>query len=233
MSSVRAELALALESRGHCAAAVARGVEEVALALGIDALLDRSTPRALRGREAASRARRGAGGQAEGGAAGRADLAAGPRRRRRADRSAAAAERGVGDDDRARRAPLGALPRGFRSCDLAGSRPCGPRWRSQIVLEMGGATRANTADAGREAVRVGRVASGADGREAGARDAALTRSVARGGGLRAGGPVPGSHLPCDPRPGGSSDRRGGGRPGPRRCFPSGGTCAWSERDPRT
>jgi energy-coupling factor transport system ATP-binding protein len=42
-SSVRAELALALESRGHGAAAVARGVEEVALALGIDALLDRST----------------------------------------------------------------------------------------------------------------------------------------------------------------------------------------------
>jgi len=43
MNSVRAELALALESRGHSAAAVARGVEEVALALGIDHLLDRST----------------------------------------------------------------------------------------------------------------------------------------------------------------------------------------------
>jgi energy-coupling factor transport system ATP-binding protein len=43
MSSVRAELALALESRGQGDAAVARGVEEVALALGIDALLDRST----------------------------------------------------------------------------------------------------------------------------------------------------------------------------------------------
>ncbi len=41
-SSVRAELALSLESRGHSAAAVARGVEEVALALGIDTLLDRS-----------------------------------------------------------------------------------------------------------------------------------------------------------------------------------------------
>jgi energy-coupling factor transport system ATP-binding protein len=43
MSTVRAELALALESRGHGAASVARGVEEVALALGIDSLLDRST----------------------------------------------------------------------------------------------------------------------------------------------------------------------------------------------
>jgi energy-coupling factor transporter ATP-binding protein EcfA2 len=42
-SSVRAELALALECRGHGAAAVARGVEEVALALGVDHLLDRST----------------------------------------------------------------------------------------------------------------------------------------------------------------------------------------------
>jgi energy-coupling factor transporter ATP-binding protein EcfA2 len=43
MSSVAAELALALESRGHSASAVARGVEEVALALGIDGLLDRPT----------------------------------------------------------------------------------------------------------------------------------------------------------------------------------------------
>ncbi len=43
MSSVRAELALALESRGHTAAVVARGVEEVALALGVDHLLDRAT----------------------------------------------------------------------------------------------------------------------------------------------------------------------------------------------
>jgi energy-coupling factor transporter ATP-binding protein EcfA2 len=43
MSTVRAELALALESRGNSAGAVARGVEEVALALGIDSLLDRST----------------------------------------------------------------------------------------------------------------------------------------------------------------------------------------------
>ena len=42
-SSVRAELALALESRGAGAAAVARGVEEVALALGVDPLLDRAT----------------------------------------------------------------------------------------------------------------------------------------------------------------------------------------------
>jgi energy-coupling factor transport system ATP-binding protein len=41
-NSVRSELALSLESRGHGAGAVARGVEEVALALGIDALLDRS-----------------------------------------------------------------------------------------------------------------------------------------------------------------------------------------------
>jgi energy-coupling factor transporter ATP-binding protein EcfA2 len=42
-SSVRAELSLALQSRGESATGVARGVEEVALALGIDALLDRAT----------------------------------------------------------------------------------------------------------------------------------------------------------------------------------------------
>jgi len=43
MGSVRAELALALESRGSTASEVARAVEEVALALGVDHLLDRPT----------------------------------------------------------------------------------------------------------------------------------------------------------------------------------------------
>ncbi|HEY2631025.1 MAG TPA: ATP-binding cassette domain-containing protein [Solirubrobacteraceae bacterium] len=43
MGSVRGELALPLESRGHSDGEVARGVEEAALALGIDGLLDRST----------------------------------------------------------------------------------------------------------------------------------------------------------------------------------------------
>jgi energy-coupling factor transporter ATP-binding protein EcfA2 len=43
LSTVRAELALPLENRGHGAAAVARGVEEAALALGIGDLLDRPT----------------------------------------------------------------------------------------------------------------------------------------------------------------------------------------------
>jgi energy-coupling factor transporter ATP-binding protein EcfA2 len=43
MGTVRAELALPVENRGEVAAAVARGVEEVALALGIAHLLDRPT----------------------------------------------------------------------------------------------------------------------------------------------------------------------------------------------
>ena len=43
MGTVRAELALPLENRGEGASAVARGVEEVALALGIAHLLDRPT----------------------------------------------------------------------------------------------------------------------------------------------------------------------------------------------
>ena len=43
MGTVRAELAFPLENRGAAPLAVARGVEEVALALGIEALLDRTT----------------------------------------------------------------------------------------------------------------------------------------------------------------------------------------------
>jgi energy-coupling factor transport system ATP-binding protein len=43
MGTVRAELAFPLENRGWSAAAVARGVEEAALALGLSALLDRRT----------------------------------------------------------------------------------------------------------------------------------------------------------------------------------------------
>jgi energy-coupling factor transport system ATP-binding protein len=43
MGTVRAELALGLENRGHPPGVVARAVEEVALALGLAQLLDRST----------------------------------------------------------------------------------------------------------------------------------------------------------------------------------------------
>ncbi len=43
MGTVRAELAFPLENRGESGSAVARGVEETALALGISHLLDRST----------------------------------------------------------------------------------------------------------------------------------------------------------------------------------------------
>jgi energy-coupling factor transport system ATP-binding protein len=43
LGTVRHELAFPLENRGEGPSAVARGVEEVALALGIEALLDRST----------------------------------------------------------------------------------------------------------------------------------------------------------------------------------------------
>jgi energy-coupling factor transporter ATP-binding protein EcfA2 len=43
LGTVRAELAFPLENRGGAPAAVARGVEEAALALGIGALLDRTT----------------------------------------------------------------------------------------------------------------------------------------------------------------------------------------------
>ena len=60
------------------------------------------------------------------GAARRADLAARPGRRRRADRAAAAAERGVGDGGPARRAPARALPGGRRPRGRAGGRARSP-----------------------------------------------------------------------------------------------------------
>ena len=43
MGTVRAELSFGLENRGAPPAAIARGVEETALALGIETLLDRAT----------------------------------------------------------------------------------------------------------------------------------------------------------------------------------------------
>ncbi len=82
------------------AAAVARGVEEAALALGIAHLLDRPTAE-LSGGEL-QRVALGAAlaGRPQLVAARRADLAARPGRRRRADLAAAPPQRGVGDDRR-------------------------------------------------------------------------------------------------------------------------------------
>ena len=124
-----AELAFPLENRGESAAAVARGVEEAALALGIAQLLDRPT-RELSGGEL-QRVALGAAlaGAPAAGRARRADLAARPGRRRRADRAAAAAQRGVRGDGRARRAPARALPRRRRPRDRDGAaaRSCATR----------------------------------------------------------------------------------------------------------
>ena len=137
MSSVRAELALALESRGHGAAAVARGVEEVALALGIDALLDRSTHELSGGEKQRVALGAALAGRPRDRAARRADLAARPGRRRRADRPAAPAQPGVGDDDPARRAPPRALPDGRRPRDRAGARRDRLRRRPRDVPAVG------------------------------------------------------------------------------------------------
>ena len=73
MTTVRAELAFGLENRGEASAAIARAVEEVALALGIGDLLDRG---AVGRRAATGRAGRRAGRAPAAGAARRADLAA-------------------------------------------------------------------------------------------------------------------------------------------------------------
>ena len=58
MGTVRAELALPLENRGEAPAAVARGVEEAALALGIAHLLDRPTASSRAASSSASRSAR-------------------------------------------------------------------------------------------------------------------------------------------------------------------------------
>ncbi len=81
LGTVRAELAFPLENRGHGPAAVARGVEEAALALGIEGLLDRSTHELSGGELAARRARRRPGGTTPRGPARRAHVAARPGRR--------------------------------------------------------------------------------------------------------------------------------------------------------
>ena len=113
-ATVRGELELPLELRGERAAARARAIEEVALALAIPQLLDRATRHAFGGRAATGRAGRGAGPATAPGAARRADLAARPGRGRRADRAPAPAQRGVGDGGGPGRAPARALPRGRR-----------------------------------------------------------------------------------------------------------------------
>ena len=99
-TTVRAELELPLELRGAGPVETARAVEEAALALGIEPLLERTTD-SLSGGEL-QRVALGAALVTGPAAAAprRADLAARPGRRRRADLAAAAAERGVGGDRR-------------------------------------------------------------------------------------------------------------------------------------
>ena len=110
-TTVAAEIELPLEMRGDAPADRARAVEEVALALAIPHLLGRTVD-TLSGGElqrvalAAALVTRPPPGPAR-----RADLAARPGLRRRADLAAAAAERGVGGGGAARRTPARALPR--------------------------------------------------------------------------------------------------------------------------
>ena len=121
-TTVRAELELPLEIRGEPPAARARAVEEVALALAMPAPPGTARRHPLRRRAAAGRARRRAGRAPAAGAARRADLAARPGGGRRARRASAAAERGVGDGGRPRRASPRALPRRRRPCARDGRR---------------------------------------------------------------------------------------------------------------
>ena len=103
--------ALPLELRGDAGASRARAVEEVALALAIPHLLDRTVDTLSGGELQRVALARGARHPPAARAPRRADLPARPGRRRRADLAAAPAQRGVGGRGRALRAPPRALPR--------------------------------------------------------------------------------------------------------------------------
>ena len=179
MSTVRAELSLALENLGRGPAAVARSVEEVALALGIAHLLDRSThelsggelQRVVLGAALAPRPRLRA--------ARRADLPAGPGGRRRAHLAAAPPQRGVGDGRRARRASPRALPGRRRPGDRDGPTGAWPATATRAGSCSGPARTRRPADPGGADVRRRRAAAAADRRQAGSRDACAPPDAAR------------------------------------------------------
>ena len=155
-TTVAAEIELPLELRGEPPAARARAVEEVALALAIPraARPDRRHPlgRGAAAGRAGGRARHPPGA----GPARRADLTARPRRRRRADLAAAAAERGVGGDDRPRRAPPRALPRRRRPRRRDGRRHDRLRRRPPRLPLLGPGCRPRPGDPGGAPLLAGR-----------------------------------------------------------------------------
>ncbi len=135
--------------------------------------------RALRRGEAASRARRGARGQTAAGVARRAHLAARPGRRRRADRPAAPAQPGVGDDDRARRASARALPVLRRSRDRARAWARGLRQRPAGVPRVGRASARRRCRRRPPSCSHSRASARTGGRATGPRDAARARPASR------------------------------------------------------
>ena len=171
--------------------------------------------RAVRRRAAARRAGRGARRPPAAAAAGRADLAARPRRRRRVAGRPAAAQRGVGDGDRARRAPARALPAGRRPGDRAARRP---RRGRRVAADV---ARPHARDAGREAVRArgpaGRARDGEGGPPRAAPTCLPLRRHTRRGGSRDGS---GARRRWRSRTCGSSCGTGRRCCAARRCTPS-------------
>ena len=170
MSTVRAELALAVENRRSCRRRRrARGRGDGAGARHRRAArpLDR---RALGRGAAARRAGRRARRAPEAGAARRADLAARPGRRGRADLAAAPTQPGVRHGRPVDRASPRALPGGCRPRRRAGRRADRLRPRPARLPRMGRRAQPALQTPGRPAARPARAHAAARGRQAGAGD---------------------------------------------------------------
>src|SRR6188472_2932033 len=109
-------------------------------------------PLEMRGDQPSSRSRGSPGHPPAAGPSRRADLAIGPRRRRRADLAPAPPKRGVGSNDPPRGAPLGALSSRRRPSNRHDLGLDLLRWESPRLPNLGAGSRRSSGDARRQVV---------------------------------------------------------------------------------